>query len=136
MVVASQDIKVVCEIGGDDETVFISIKLMDGLEQVSILEFADITNQIDALIDINQSLKLYDNIKELKVDIAAGYLAAFLNKKNENPRLTMLNNVKMRIDHQSGLCESKCIYCNPDLGEDSFPDFTAEIKNAETKGQA
>lgn len=136
MALATENVNIVCEIGGDENTTYLNIKLMNGIEQISLLEFADITDELKSLIEINSNLKLYESVDELKNDLAQGYLATFLNKKSDNTKIVILNNIKMRINHQNGLCEYKCIYCNPDLGEETFPDFTAKIKNLDIKGEA
>ena len=136
MVVADKDIKIVWEIGGDDSTAFIKIKLMDGEEQITLLEFADITYDLNCFQDINDTLGLYDSIEELKKDIVDSYLQKFLKKEYKNNKLSIITNVRMRLNHQNGLCEGKCIYCNPELGDDTSFDFTFDLKNLDIKGRA
>jgi len=37
--------------------------------------------------------------------------------------------MRAKMIHQQGLCGHSCIFCNPDLGEDPFPDFTFDVRN-------
>ena len=44
-------------------------------------------------------------------------------------------NLRMKMRHQKGICNDSCILCNPDIGDDPFPDFIFDIRNADTEGE-
>jgi len=130
-----QPVKLRCVVDGDDELVFAKIELVDELDSIiSTMEYADITKHFNDLLKINEEANLYIEDEELKKDLAAGKLARYLGNSEQNQKLDILTTLLARYNHQSGNCKDDCIYCNPDLGTDSFPDFTFKLKNSTSEG--
>ena len=132
-----ENINIKCSVGGDEELTFVKIELTDNLDNyITTLEYADITNDFDELVEINDQAMIYDDEKQLKEDLAKGKLDRYLGKAQANERLDLLLGLRLKFKHQSGSCGNDCIYCNPDLGNDPFPDFTFVVKNATPEGNA
>ena len=117
----------------DEEYVSLWISLykkQDG-SLINTLEYADITDKYSDFIDINDHYDIYQDTDELDRDIEEGYLARFIDMPRDNPRLDLIFNLRMKMQHQTGSCDNSCILCNPDIGEDPFPDFTFDARNLE-----
>jgi hypothetical protein len=125
-----------CFIDTEEETTFIYINLINENMFSMTLEYADITDSFNDYARVNDHFSIYDDIKEFKSDLEKGYLERFMGQPRDNARLDLMINLKMKMNHQDGRCEDSCILCNPDMGEDLFPDFTFDIRNADPKGEA
>jgi len=132
-----KDLKAVCSVGGDEKTVFIKLDLYNNLEFITTLEFAEITEEFNELVDINLEMTVYLETDELKKDLANAYLSKFLNEsRSTDYKLDLLLNLRMKMKHQEGTCKDNCILCSPDLGDDPFPDFMFEARHADHEGEA
>ncbi len=123
----------------DDDTNQVSLWINlynDRNKLITTLEYSDITQDYNDFLEINEHYDLYDNIEELGDDIASGYLSRFVNMPRDIPRLDLIINLRMKMQHQTGKCGNSCILCNPDIGDDPFPDFTFDIRNIEPEGEA
>jgi len=100
------------------------------------MEFAEVTTEINELFEINKDISLYENEDDLKNDLAEGYLRKFLKEPTDNLKINLLLNIRGKIRHQQQRCANDCIFCNPDLGNDPFPDFTCNLKVLDPEGSA
>jgi hypothetical protein len=132
-----ENTKLRCLIGGDEKLIYIKIDLLDGLNQIiTTLEYSEITKYFNELLIVNEENKAYDNLEELKTDLSQARLYRFLNKGKGNQKLENMVELVAKIKHQNGDCKDDCVFCNPDLGTDHFPDFNFSIKNNEPEGNA
>ena len=119
----------------EDDNSFIFIRLLDEKMFNMTLQFADITDELTDFIQINDHFELYNDISELISDLEDGNLQKFIGRPWINDRLNLLVNLRMKMKHQQSICDGSCILCNPDIGDDPFPDFTFNIKNFEPEGE-
>lgn len=113
------------------------IDLKNGDKFLSTLEFADITNEMKDLLEINKEIGVYATEDELRLDLAIGYLdKALQNDTNKDLKIGFLFNLRQKMLHHKGECQDDCIYCNPDLGDDPFPNFTFQAKFLDPSGSA
>lgn len=132
-----QETKLRCIIDGDEEFAYYKIDLLDSNDEViTTLEYSDITEDFKEFLDINKETNIYTNIEELKLDLAQGRLNRFSGKGQGNQRVELLADLLAKYKHQAGSCKNTCIYCNPDLGSDPFPDFVFDLKNSTTEGNS
>lgn len=139
MVEVKKDVYLSCTIDGDNDIWFMRLDLMHNDIVLSTLEFADITNEILDLVIINDEIKLYNDVREMVNDIAIGHLNRFAKEiisDNEDEKISLLFNIRAKANHQQKICGNDCIFCNPDLGDDPFPDFTFDAKFMTPKGDA
>jgi len=99
------------------------------------LQFSDITEEINDFVKIDSHYLLYENVNELLGDIELAHLQRFMGQPEDNPKLDLIINLRMKMKHSNGDCGIGCILCNPDIGDDPFPDFTFEINNAESEDE-
>ena len=134
---SSSNVQIRCNIyREDDELVVMKIVLTDKRRYITTLEFADITNDYLEFVEVNNHIELYDSEDELQKELAEAYLNKFLNRSQENTKMDLLVNLRMKMLHQASQCRNNCILCNPDLGDDPFPDFTFDLKNYSPEGEA
>lgn len=136
MVSISEQLQILCTVDGDDDLVFIKVDLLKNNEHLTTIEFADITSEFKDLLQVNKGIDIYKNNLDLKSDIATAHLFRYLKKDRDTPQLDLLLNLRMKFKHQEGLCKNSCILCNPELGEDPFPDFIFEAKHCDPEGEA
>lgn len=137
MATCKESINLKCTVDGDDDITFIKVELVDLLgSYITTLEYADITNEFEELCEINDQALIYDDDEQIKKDLARGKLDRVLGNSKAKERLDLLTGLKAKFEHQSGACKDGCIYCNPELGQDPFPDFTFIAKNALPEGTA
>jgi len=136
MVSVSHSVELSCVIDGDEELVFIRTDLISKGEHITTLEYSDITTYYRELLDISSKITLFDSEDELKTSIASAQLLKFLNKDRDDSKLNLLLNIRMKAKHQASACNGNCILCEPDLGDDPFPDFTFDVKFFDPKGEA
>ena len=118
----------------DDDRSFIYINITDDIFNMT-LQYADITDKFNEFLEINERFELYSDIDDLILDLEEGFLQRFISQPKDNDRLDLMINLRMKMNHQNGSCKDSCILCNPDIGDDPFPDFTFDIRNAETEGE-
>lgn len=130
------DIKINCLINEEeDDSIIMFINLLTNKGIIVTLEFADITSDLTDLIEINDHYELYEDNDTLIKDLEEGHLNRFLREPQDNERLDLLVNLRMKMRHQEDICNDQCILCNPDIGDDPFPDFIFNIRNADTEGE-
>lgn len=127
--------KLNCYIEFEEDKTFICINLTNDTLTVT-LQYADITTEFNDFIEVNNHFELYDDQDQLTSDLEDGHLQRFLGQSKDNDRLDLMSNLRMKMLHKSGTCDDNCILCNPDIGEDPFPDFMFNIRNIDPKGEA
>ena len=130
------DVRLNCFINREEDGVFLFVSLVDNKMFNMTLQFSDITNEFSDFIEINEHFELYNDIDELVLDLEKGHMQRFMGQPEDNDRLDLMVNLRMKMKHQKGICGNSCILCNPDIGDDPFPDFTFNIRNLEPKGEA
>ena len=128
------NVKLNCFIDREDDKSSIFINITDDIFNMT-LQYADITEKFNEFLEINERFELYDDIDDLVSDLENGLLQRFTSQPESNDRLDLIINLRMKMRHQNGSCGDSCILCNPDIGDDPFPDFTFDIRNAETEGE-
>lgn len=136
MISVTMDIELACVIDGDEDLTFIRTDLLNSGEHLTTLEYSDITSYYKELLDISDKLSLFESEDQLKASIINAQLLKFLNEERDDSKFDLLLNIKMKARHQAGTCEGNCILCNPDLGDDPFPDFTFDVKFFDPEGEA
>ena len=129
--------RVYCFVEHDEDgetSVLITLNKEPNNSLVYTLEYSNITKDYNSFLDINEYYEIYEDLNDLDCDIEKGYLSRFIGAPKDVPRLDLIINLKIKMEHQAGVCEDSCILCNPDLGDDPFPDFTFDIRNMKTKG--
>ena len=129
------DTKLNCFIELEEDRAFIYLNIIDGLFSVT-LQYADITDEFNDFIEVNDHFELYDNKDQLISDLEEGHLQRFLGQPKDNDKLDLISNLRMKMKHKNGTCDDSCILCNPDIGDDPFPDFVFNIRNIEPEGEA
>ena len=121
-----------------EEYVALWISLYDNMSGtlINTLEYADITDKYLDFIDINDHYDVYEDTDDLDKDIEEGYLSRFIGIPKSISRLDLISNLRMKMRHQTGNCGNGCILCNPDIGDDPFPDFIFDVKNLEPESDA
>lgn len=135
MTIVNRDMVISCEVDGKENIYFVRLDLIKEGEQISTLEFADITQDFQDLMEANTYFSLYDSPEGLKEDLAKAHLSKFLHEERVSDNLDVLLNLVTKMRHSQGQCKDSCIYCNPDLGDDPLPDFTFEAKRYDAKGE-
>jgi len=136
MTTASRNVRLVCEIGGDDETAFLSISLTSGKKHKQLLAFSEITEELNSLKMLNETINLYEDHEKLKSDLAKLHLDSFMSMDVTSNDIYKLLAAKLYLQHQNGTCTDTCHYCNPDLNETVSTDPLYDLKMAHTKGSA
>lgn len=136
MVQSKKAVSLVSAIDGDDDLWFIRLDLFYDDNIISTLEFAEITDEVNDLIAVNKELSLYDNNEDLLKDMAEGHINKYLGIEYNNEKLNLLFNIKAKVKHQQKQCSDGCIFCNPELGIDPFPNFTFNIQLKDPEGSA
>lgn len=127
--------RLACHVNGDEDLVYYRIDLLSEFgEAITTLEYADITDDFNDLLSANKEMNIYSDIEDLKKDLAQAKLNRYVGKGQGNQRIELMVGLVAKLKHQTGICKDTCIYCNPDLGSDPFPDFTFDIKNLPTEG--
>lgn len=129
------DTKLSCFIEFEGGGAFLYVNLLNNLYSL-ILEYADITEEFNDFIEINSHFNLYKSEIDIAEDLEDGHLKRFLGQPLDNDRLDLMSNLRMKMRHSNGTCGDSCIFCNPDIGDDPFPDFTFNIRNIEPEGEA
>lgn len=130
------NVKLNCFVEQEDDSVFIFINLVDDTMFNMTLQFADITKEFRDFEKINEHYLLYEYVDDLITDLENAHLQRFMGQPRDNDKLDLIVNLRMKMKHQSGNCDNACILCNPDIGDDPFPDFTFNIRNMEPEGEA
>ena len=130
------DVKLSSFVEKEDEQILIFINLTGEKDFSMIIEFADITDEFWDLSEINDHYEIYDNMDDLTLDLEVGHLERFMGLPKDNPKLDLLINLRMKMKHERSICGDQCILCNPDIGDDPFPDFVFNIRNAEPEGES
>lgn len=128
-----------CMIEGDKDLYFIKIDIMNGDRALSTVEFADITEDVNDLIELNEHFNVYQDVEELKKDLAQGCLDRALGEEplnNEDLKIGLLLSMKAKLDHTDGVCGEDCHLCNPNLRGSIFPDFTFLAKFMKPEGSS
>ena len=125
-----------CFIERESNNVLIFVNLLDDKLFNMTLQFSDITEEFNDFIQINEHFMLYNDIDDLTTDLEEGHLQRFMGQPKDNERLDLMVNLRMKMKHQKGMCGNSCILCNPDIGDDPFPDFAFDIRNLEPEGEA
>lgn len=128
------DTKLSCFIELEEDMVFIYVNLVNKLSSIT-LQYSDITEEFNDFIEVNNHFDLYSNKDELINDLEKGHLQRFLGEVENNNRLDLISNLRMKMLHKNGTCKDSCILCNPDIGDDPFPDFMFNIRNIEPEGE-
>lgn len=136
MIQVHENVEAVCTIDGDNELYYIRLDIVHCGTRIMSLKFAEITNEVNELLLLNEDVGLFATADELKTDLAKNNLKKFLGENTVNSKITLLFAIRAKIKHQEQKCAIDCIYCNPDLGEDPFPDFTINAELLEPKGHA
>jgi len=137
MATSIQNTKLRCVIDGDEEFAYYKIDLLDECDVIiTTLEYSDITDDYNDFIIVNKEANIYTDLEELKTDVAQGRLNRFSGKGQGDQRVELLMTLLAKLRHQTGQCKDICIYCNPDLGSDPFPDFTFDLKNSTPEGNS
>ena len=132
---ANEITKLICCVSGDEELIYYKIDLVGDLNNIiTTLEYADITQDFNDLLIINKETNLYSDVEELKKELAEAKLNRYIGKGQGNQRVELLVGLSAKLKHQNGICKDTCIFCNPDLGNDPFPDFIFTIKNSSPEG--
>ena len=132
-----ENTKLRCIIDGDEKLVYMKIDLLDYLNSViTTLEYADITKEFNEFLIVNEEVKSYNNVEDLKKDLAQARLNRFVSNNKGSDKLEYIVELVAKSKHQSGGCKNDCVYCNPDLGSDPFPDFNFNVRNSEPEGNA
>lgn len=135
MAIANKEVTLSCEVDGKEDMFFIRLDLIQMDEHIATLEFADITKDVQDLLEANKFFSLYENHEDIKKDLADAHLCRFLNEERGSSNLDILFNLVAKMRHSQGVCKDSCIYCNPDLGDDPIPDFTFEAKHYDAKSE-
>lgn len=130
------EINILCTIDGDSELKFIRMDLCNGDRHITTLEYSDITSEYAEMLDVNSQANIFSSTQELETSLVNAQILKFLGEQRNDPKLDLLLNIRMKMNHQQGRCSNGCIMCNPDLGDDPFPDFTFDTKFCEPKGEA
>ena len=131
------DAKLSCYINPslEDDRILLYVSLIDEKASSIILQFADITKEIEDFMYINEQYEIYPSLEELIEDVEKAHLQRFVNRPQSNQRLDLIMNIRMKIRHNEGVCGNDCILCNPDIGDDPFPDFTFDIVNLDSEDE-
>lgn len=136
----SRDARISCYLDSDDDTGRVTLVVSLSSEPegtpITTLEYADITEEFDDFVEVNNHYDLYKDTEKLKRDIEYAHLTRFMGSPRDIPKLDLITNLRMKMRHQAGNCKDSCILCNPDIGDDPFPDFMFKIKNLEPEGEA
>lgn len=127
--------KLSCYITQEDDRAYLYVTLIDQKMFTMTLQFSDITNEIADFLEINSHYSLYKTADSLVADVEQAHLNRFMGQPKDNPKLDLIVNLRMKMRHRNGNCGVSCILCNPDIGEDPFPDFTFEINNLEPEDE-
>jgi len=129
------DTKLNCFIEFEGGGAFLYVNLLSDIYSM-VLEYADITEEFKDFVEINNHFNLYNGELEIANDLEEGHLRRFLGQPIDNDKLDLMSNLRMKMRHNNGTCNDSCILCNPDIGDDPFPDFTFNIRNIEPEGEA
>lgn len=119
----------------EDGSTYLYVTIIDNKMFTLTLQFAEITKEFKDFKLINEQYELYDNNNDLLTDLEQGHLQRFMGQPQSNPKLDLMTNLRMKLRHRNRNCGSGCILCNPDIGDDPFPDFTFDINNAEPEDE-
>jgi hypothetical protein len=119
----------------EDDRAYIYVNITDNVFSIT-LEYAEITSEFNDFIEVNKHFELYNDQNELINDLEKGHLQRVLGQPRNNDRLDLMTNLRMKMRHKNGTCGDSCILCNPDMGDDPFPDFMFNIRNIDTEGEA
>ena len=129
--------KLACCVDGDEELIYYRIDLLDEFDAIiSTMEYADITQDYKEILKVNEEAQLYFDMNQLKRDLAQAKLNRYMGKGQGKQEVEILITLTAKLKHQNGECKETCIYCNPDLGADPFPDFTFAVKNSTPEGNS
>lgn len=129
------DAKLSCFIEEEDDLFLLFVNLSENMSSLT-LEYSDITEELHDFFEVNEIFDIYEDENEIIKDLEIGHMDRFLGKPRDNPKLDLMVNLRMKMNHRNGTCGDYCIFCNPDIGEDPFPDFTFNIRNMEPEGEA
>ena len=129
------DTKLSCFIELEEDMVFLYVNLVNNLSSIT-LQYTDITEEFNDFIEVNDHFDLYSDQDELINDLEEGHIQRFLGESKNNDKLDLITNLRMKMRHKNGTCDDGCILCNPDIGDDPFPDFMFDIRNVEPEGEA
>jgi phosphopantothenate synthetase len=129
------DTKLSCFIELEGEEAYIYVNITDNVSIIT-LEYANITDELNDFIEINKYYELYKDENELIGDLEKGHIQRVLGQPKDDDRLDLISNLRMKMRHKNGTCDDSCILCNPDIGDDPFPDFMFNIRNIDTEGKA
>jgi hypothetical protein len=118
----------------EDDRAYIYVNITDGIFSIT-LEYANITDELNDFIEVNKHFNLYKDKGELISDLEKGHLQRVLGQPTDNKKLDLMSNLRMKMRHNNGTCDDSCILCNPNIGDDPFPDFIFNIRNIEPEGE-
>lgn len=132
-----KDIEANCfiEYDEDADAYLLFINLLFNHKSMTI-EYSNITDEMLDFLEINENYNIYNTEEELFEDIESAHFNRFLGEPRDSDRVNLLVNLRMKMRHSNGICGEDCILCNPNIGEDPFPDFTFNIRNIDTEGEA
>jgi len=125
------DIKLSCFIEFEDKDAFMYININKEDAFSMTLEYANITEKLNDLLNINEQFKIYDSTEDIIIDLENGFMDRFLGQSKMNNKLDLLINLRMKVNHSNGTCDNDCILCNPDFGDDPFPDFIFDLRTSD-----